>query len=476
LHKNQGMGSGVHGAARFRATVRRTDGFECTAPERLGWRSSCLFPRRPDRRFTRVHRIRDEEVNVAPSSIRVRWLGSWGAKGAAVVATVLALATLVSAAPAFGPKEYVVKPALPLPVIERFPACQPQQGGQLRVENGPNGRSRVTLAVVVLNQRETVVMLEAPGQRRVVDQTVRLAADNTLLVWMIGPPGAGLSVSVTSAGACLDVAITSPPPGTSVPEGPLLVRGTVHAPVQAGVSVNGIPAMVHGNQWAAEISVDSTVTMLTATASVVAGASVTASTAIAVNPAGPPAVELVADPADGVAPLTVTWKVVNNTGRDLIQYELDPTGGGLFGPPMESFDAAQTTYSTAGLWLPTLRVVDDQGMTHTASTALVASDPATVSARFDALWGGLKSRLQAGDVTGALSFIAPALRDRMQQVFADLGPSLPAVAATLRDINVTGQLGDLAEAVIVQEESSGPQLYFIQFRRDGLGRWLIEEM
>ena len=31
-------------------------------------------------------------------------------------------------------------------------------------------------------------------------------------------------------------------------------------------------------------------------------------------------------------------------------------------------------------------------------------------------------------------------------------------------------------AVIVQEESSGPQLYFIQFRRDGLGRWLIEEM
>jgi hypothetical protein len=64
----------------------------------------------------------------------------------------------------------------------------------------------------------------------------------------------------------------------------------------------------------------------------------------------------------------------------------------------------------------------------------------------------------------------------MQQVFADLGPSLPAVAATLRDINVTGQLGDLAEAVIVQEESSGPQLYFIQFRRDGLGRWLIEEM
>ena len=99
-----------------------------------------------------------------------------------------------------------------------------------------------------------------------------------------------------------------------------------------------------------------------------------------------------------------------------------------------------------------------------------------MSARFDALWSGLKSRLRAGDVTGALSFVAPVLRPRMEQVFYDLGASLSAVAATLGDLNVTDQLGDLAEAVVVQDEPAGPQMYFIQFRRDSLGRWLIEEM
>ncbi len=143
---------------------------------------------------------------------------------------------------------------------------------------------------------------------------------------------------------------------------------------------------------------------------------------------------------------------------------------------MESFDDTHTTYSTPGLWLPTLRVVDDQGMTYTASTALLASDPAAVSARFDALWNGFRTQLQAGDVTGALSFLAPVLRPRMEQVFYDLGSSLPAVAAALGDLNVTDQLGDLAEAVVVQDEASGRQLYFIQLRRDSLGRWLIEEM
>lgn len=280
---------------------------------------------------------------MAHSRLRIRWPRARGARSLLLAAVLLALATAVEAAPAFGPKEYVVKPALPLPAIERFPACQPEKGGQLRVENGPNGRGRVTLAVVVLNQRETVVMLEAPGQRRAVEQAVRLAADNTLLVWMIGPPGAALGVSVTSAGACLDVAITTPAPGATVPEGSLLVRGTVHAPMQAGVSVNGVAAMIHGGQWAAEVPVDPTVTLLTATASVIGGASVTASTPVTVGPALPPAVELLAGPADGVAPLTVTWKVVNNTGRALIQYELDPTGGGVFGPPMESFDDTRTT-------------------------------------------------------------------------------------------------------------------------------------
>ena len=188
---------------------------------------------------------------------------------------ILALVTVVDAAPAFGPKEYVVQAR---PAAARrssgFPPASPSKGGRLRVENGPNGRARVSLAVLVLNQRETVLMLEGPGQRRVVERAVQLGASNTLLVWMIGPPGATLAVSVTSAGACLDVAITSPAPGATVPEGPLLVRGTVQRPAfrRASASTASPPWFTAG-QWAVEIPVDSTVELLTASASVVGGAS-----------------------------------------------------------------------------------------------------------------------------------------------------------------------------------------------------------
>jgi hypothetical protein len=64
----------------------------------------------------------------------------------------------------------------------------------------------------------------------------------------------------------------------------------------------------------------------------------------------------------------------------------------------------------------------------------------------------------------------------MERVFLDLGTDLPAVAASLGDVQVTDQVGELAEALLVRDNPSGRQLYFIQFRRDGLGRWLIEEM
>ncbi|MGH2362872.1 MAG: hypothetical protein ACRDGM_20280, partial [bacterium] len=217
-------------------------------------------------------------------------------------------------------------------------------------------------------------------------------------------------------------------------------------------------------------------TTLTAVATTADGTMVSHSVTIAVSPTPTQAITLLASPQSGVAPLRVTWQVINQTGRALVRFELDETGAGVFGPPTVSFSEVTTIYSSSGLLFPTLRATDDQGASYTARTIVNVENPQTVTTRFQGLWTGLKARLQARDIPGAVAHLAPSLQPRFQAVFQQLGADVSAIAAAIGDIEVLEQVGDLAEAAIVQQENGTPFLYFIYFRRDRLGRWLIEEM
>jgi hypothetical protein len=115
-------------------------------------------------------------------------------------------------------------------------------------------------------------------------------------------------------------------------------------------------------------------------------------------------------------------------------------------------------------------------VTYTASTVVDVQDPQAVALRFHNLWRSFKERLQAGDSQGALSHLAPVVQPRFAAVFQELGTNLPAIAAGFGEIEVLEMIDEIAETAIVQQENGVPKLYFIYFRRDSQGRWLIEEM
>ena len=183
--------------------------------------------------------------------------------------------------------------------------------------------------------------------------------------------------------------------------------------------------------------------------------------------------DLVAAPSSGVAPLTVVFSLLRATGGTIA---LDADGNGIVDFIGPSRDGQTFTYARPGLYFPTATITDAGGTQSTVTTVVNVEDPQTVTTRFQGLWTNLKARLGAGDVPGALAHLAPNLQPRFQTVFQQLRTDLPAVAASLGDLEVLEQVGDLAETAIVQQENGAPFLYFIYFRRDGLGRWLIEEM
>lgn len=276
--------------------------------------------------------------------------------------------------------------------------------------------------------------------------------------------------------AAAGITISEPGAGEAVTLGTLLVRGTANAgPTDVGVSVNGFAALISGSQWAVEVPTQAGTNVLTAVAVFGDGTEATTSVTVTASEAEP-TLTMRAEPAGGLAPLSVAWRIASRAPRPLVSYELDPTGSGAYGAPVASLEGTESIYSTPGLMFPTLRATDDLGQVYIARTIVQVDDPSTATARFKSLWSSFTTRLQAGDHTGALAHLTPGLRPQFTALFQLLAPDLPGIATGFPSIELIDQVGDLAEAALVQIEQGTPILYFIYFRRDNRGRWLIQEM
>jgi hypothetical protein len=375
-------------------------------------------------------------------------------------------------------RSYVRAAGTPVTVTDIFPACDLAGRFTLIVDNNPDGQGAVTAGTIRVNGVEVV---HDPDFKQQVPHLERLlsgiAASNQLEVRLGSQPGGTMRVSVGAVQSC-GVRITSPTAGASLVSPEILVKGTVSATSSSDMSVvvNGVVAAMSGGQFAAIVPVDSAATSLTATLFDATGATVATHT-IAVTVSAElvePVVRLAAMPVSGIAPLPVNFVLGTAVPTGQIALDLKGTGHVDFQGP--TLDGQSFTYGEAGIFTPTVRVIDSAGRTIAATTVVLVEDAHTVTTRFQALWASFRARLQAGDVPGALAHLAPALQPRFRTVFEQLGSALPTIATALTDLHVTEQTGDLAEAVIRQAEASGPALYFLQFRRDGLGRWLIEEM
>ena len=288
-----------------------------------------------------------------------------------------------------------------------------------------------------------------------------------------------VAVTVTGAAPTLAISAAAGLDGSTVNETTVLVNGTITAPPNSGVTVNGILATVGtDNQFSAnDVPLSAGANPITLTVTTQDGAS--ASQAITINSSGVAAAFMVSlDEPDGIAPHTVTF-TVSGGATPVATIEFDVDGNGTVDVTTQGIPptGVVATYSSAGTVRPRVTFKDASGsVIYTATKQVHIIDPADKYDLVKGVFSDVMNRLKAGSNSQALNLYVGHARDTYEDVFNKLGTDLPTIAnqfGTVESITFSRSAAQLTLSRIVE---GAKQIFTIQLMRGQDGIWRIDSM
>jgi len=270
--------------------------------------------------------------------------------------------------------------------------------------------------------------------------------------------------------ASLRVAITAPAAGETVAAGATLVSGRVEGGDEVGVTVNGVPAVVRGAAFDALVPVLPPATLLAAEATSPDGARASDALTVGVTAAPASGAVLLAAPAAGPAPLTVSFLLRGLAPGAAV--ELDADGDGTSDLVAAAGDLA-FTYVRPGLYVPVLTVTDPAGAQVTARALVHVYDEAALDGLLQARWRALKDALRQGDLDAATRQIALRSRARYSAIFRELVQDLPAVDTILTDLTLVEVRPAEGIYEMLRVDAGVTKSFEVRFRLDQDGIWRV---
>jgi hypothetical protein len=301
----------------------------------------------------------------------------------------------------------------------------------------------------------------------------------TYTITVTGPGGVATATVTVSVISPMTIEITEPSEGAAIFRPDVMVRGTVSNTdgAEVGVNVNGVLALVEGNQFVANhVPLEEGENSILAQATTQGGE--TASTQIMVhgNRQGD-YVRITAEPEAGVSPLEINLTIEGSFSFETSS--LSYTGPGTVEVLSDLEPSVYTVSMTAaGVYTFTVEVVDNENNVHSDAVTVFAMDGQELDRLLKEKWNGMKAALTTGDVQKSLGFFQSGSRSDYEEIFSALGTRLPGIAAEMREIEPIYLEGKLAKYRIKREESVKGQkydiTYYVYFLKDSNGLWQIE--
>lgn len=257
-----------------------------------------------------------------------------------------------------------------------------------------------------------------------------------------------------------------------------MIHGTfTHAQgYETGITVNGIPACVVGNEFVVNhLPLEEGANTVTIEATDITGYTESLTLTIHRVPSEV-TLDLTATRYAGLFPLESILTVEQSF--DLTDLTLNVSGpGNAIVTEASEAGQYQIDIPVEGIYLLTAEARDEANVVYTDTIAFAVWDRADLDALLHSKWESMKQRLAQQDIGGALSFVATATQALYQDIYSALSAQLPQIVQAVQDIELIDVQGHMAKYRLRRQETHGGQVYLITYYlyfgidRDGL--WKI---
>jgi hypothetical protein len=285
------------------------------------------------------------------------------------------------------------------------------------------------------------------------------------------------STSIAIQVATQALTIATPAAGASVMADFVLVSGTYRAPPNSGVTVNDVVARTdgQGHYFVNNLPLIDGINTLSVTLTTPDGQTTTQTQTITRTGVAP--MQIHAEVDGDFAPGNFTVRVKNRSANRIASVSYQNLGGGqLDTSGMDQTTIGTITYTSPGIYTPTITIMDSAGNTYSQSLALLAQDKNALDQMLKAVWRDFANALAVGDIRGATKLLSGGARVRYSPLFTQIAPSLPGAVATWEPPQ-TGALGNQISEYTVRRLVGGVnRIYFVYFLLDSSGVWQLDSM
>ncbi len=289
--------------------------------------------------------------------------------------------------------------------------------------------------------------------------------------------GTPAPVSLT-VGSSVTIQLSAVLNGSTVNDDAIQVSGSVGAPPNSAVTVNGQLASVTstGQFFLNNLNHQAGVNSVTATVTAPDGQ--TASQVISITRSTVPATFVVTAPAGGLATATSPYDAavtVENPGNGAFATVsvtcYDPAPG-LVSTTLGTFDCS---YTVPGVYTMRVTVKDALGgLIHEVVRTVKIDAPIDRFRMLTTTYSGVVERLKAGNIDGAVGSFTNTIREKYRAAFSQAGANLATMVNGFGTVRSLELIGDLAEISVVRTTIDGDLVFSVQLILDGDGIWRID--